>query len=127
MSDTRPTLAKKATRKTEEKRQQALDSQRVGLRVKGEVYVVNPADVSAAVDRRIRQAAGYTVTSIIGELEGAPGLDTVAAFMFAAEVVGGAEATAERFEELLESVTYGDEVDVLTGADLPEDDDGPEA
>lgn len=124
----RPSLAKKHTRKTDAARQEALDQQRAGMRIKGTLYVVNPADISGSRDRQLRRACGYTVASLLMELQGTPGLDTVAAFMLAAEVAAGDDVDEVRYEALLDTISYGDTIEVLTGDDLADaEDDAPEA
>lgn len=124
MSNTQRPAARKASKSADKRAAEALDEAAHSLRVDGQVYTLNPNDVSGSTDRKLRQACGLTVMSILSELEAKPGVDTIAAFMFAAGVADGGECSEEEFERVLDSISYATAVELVE--DAPED-GSPEA
>jgi len=111
----RPSLDRKTTRTTKAKTQSALDAEAIAIKIDGRLYSLNPADVTGSQDRKLRQATGQTIAMIIGELESAPGLDTIATFMFACRYLAGEENLD--FDQLLDEITYDTEAEIINGPD----------
>lgn len=110
MSNTqRPALAKKHTNSSEAKRKKELD-QSFGIRIDGEDYTLTPADLSGVQEMRIRRETGYSVTTLIQELEKAPGVDLIGIFMWVCNLSQGKAAD---LNEILEGISYASDVDVI--------------
>jgi hypothetical protein len=121
MSNTqRPTLAKKHTTASESKRDKMLDDS-FGIRIDGIDYVLTPADLTGVQELRIRRETGYSVTTLIQELQTAPGVDLIAMFMWACSLSQGKSAD---LEQILGSVSYASDVEIM---DEPQPDNSPEA
>lgn len=84
----RPSLAAKHTRKTEQKRSDALDE---GIRITvGEsVYEVRVGDLNALHERALRKQYGVPFAELTEEFEGSPGLDSIAAVVWLSRLMGG--------------------------------------
>lgn len=124
MTTTRPSLDRKDTRKTKERRNEELDQ---GLRITldGEVYEVRVGDVTPEIARGVRQHHGVSFMRLMDQLVQDPDVDAIAAFVWTARRLRG---EAVDFEDV--TVTYaqllsdGFDVDV-PGA--PSEDADPEA
>jgi hypothetical protein len=84
----RPTTARKVTRKTEEKRQSGLDE---GLRltIDGAEYVVRAGDLTALDSRELRRQVGFSFTGLLGAFQSAPDIDLIAAVVWLARRIRG--------------------------------------
>lgn len=80
---TRPTTARKVTRKTEERRRSALES---GLRVKvdGEDFEVRFGDVTSALSAELRRHIGVGPLQLIASVANSPEPDLIGAFLWLA-------------------------------------------
>lgn len=102
MSETRPSTARKVTRKTVEKQDAELQR---GLRVShgGVDYVVHLGDVTPAIARELRAKIGVGFMALMSNLAAEPDIDLVSAFVWVARRVNGENIP---FESV--SVTYAD-------------------
>lgn len=120
----RPTTARKVTRKTEEKRDDALD-QGVSLTIDGESYVVRVGDVTPQIARELRNESGMSFMRLIGTVSSDPDIDVISAFVWLARRIRGEDVAFGDVE-----VTYGqilsDGFDVSV-PDAAEVADSPEA
>lgn len=111
----RPTTARKVTPKSEKNRTEALD-QTFGIRVDGEEYLLVPADMTGLVEMRIRRETGMGVAELIEKIQKSPGVDLLGMFMWASRIASGAAAD---LEEVLASVNFASDVDVVEDAKPP--------
>lgn len=122
MSNARPSVARKETRKTKESRQAALD-QGVRVTLGDDVYEVRLGEVTPMVERRFRRAYGVPVMGLIDELAEAPGLDSIGALMWLARLAAGDDVELDDF-----LVSYADLEDIEIDQTGPQEIDGsPEA
>lgn len=91
---TRPTTARKVTRKTEEKRDAALDE---GLRltIDGQEYVVRAGDLTALDSRELRRQVGMSFTGLMSAFQSDPDIDLIAAVVWLARRIKGEVVTYE--------------------------------
>lgn len=96
----RPTTARKVTRKTEAKREDALDQ---GLRITldGEVFDVRLGDITSTMARELRAKLGFGPMQLVGQLAVDPDVDLLSAFVWLARRIAG---ELVRFEDV--EVTY---------------------
>lgn len=96
----RPTTARKVTRKTEESRESALDQ---GLRITldGEVFDVRLGDITSPMARELRSKLGFGPMQLVGQLAVDPDVDLLSAFVWLARRING---ELVRFEDV--EVTY---------------------
>lgn len=126
MTDTRPTLARKTTRKTEEARRAALDTG-VTLRVGDEAYTVRIGDITPTLAREVRHVTGRGVAALIETVTESPDIDVVAELIWVARRLRGDTVTLAEVDEAFGGydTLLADDFDVAEAA--PEVDDGPEA
>lgn len=110
----RPSGARKNTPSTEKARHAANDAEAFSIRVDGEIFTLNPADVTGLHEMRIRAGSGYSVTNLIQAFGTAPGADLVGIFMWAARMVRGEEAD---LEQILSEITYDSELEFIEGVE----------
>lgn len=124
MSNTRPAVGGKVTRKTEEKRRGALE-EGIRLVIEGEPYEVRLGDVSARLARELRRETGHGVYGLLRAVASEPDVDVVAEFVWLARRIRGEQVDLDDVE-----VSYadllGDGFDVAVAGEA-EGDDGPEA
>src|SRR5262245_28940180 len=125
MSNTRPSLQRKQTRKTEENRDDALDAG-VSIVVNGETYTVRMGDLSGWDEMCLRREVGLSFNGLLEALAEDAGVDLIAAIVWLARRTDGEQmlkykdvATEIGFDVEVEAVNPGEEED-------PED-DSPEA
>lgn len=124
--DTRPSLAPKHTRASEEKRNNELDS---GLRitVDGEAYEVRLGDLSPALAREIRKVTGRSFNALTDLLSEDPDIDVVTDFVWVARRIRGEDVELEDvvvgYAQLLAD---GFNIE-RAGTPEPIEDDSPEA
>jgi hypothetical protein len=96
----RPTAARKVTRKTEESRESALDQ---GLRIvlDGETFDVRLGDITSPMARELRSKLGCGPMQLIGQLAVDPDVDLLSAFVWLARRIAGEMV---RFDDV--EVTY---------------------
>lgn len=97
----RPTTTRKVTRKTEERRDAALD-QGVSLSIDGEAYVVRVGDVTPQIARELRAESGMSFMRLINTVTVDPDIDVVSAFVWVARRIRGENVA---FGDV--AVTYG--------------------
>lgn len=99
-TSSRPTTARKVTRKTEAKREDALDQ---GLRITldGEVFDVRLGDITSTMARELRAKLGFGPMQLVGQLAVDPDVDLLSAFVWLARRIAG---ELVRFEDV--EVTY---------------------
>lgn len=121
MTTTKKTVQRKHTRKTEEKRADALDQ---GYRVKvdGKVYKVTAGDLTGLDSRALRTQAGITFPGLLSQLVDDFDIDTLAVMIWLARRVHGERALS--FEQVAAEVGYEDLEALKIG---PEDEDPDDA
>lgn len=121
---TRPSTARKVTRKTEEKRDAANDA---GLRITiaGESHTVRFGDVTPAIARQLRSEVGLGFMQLITEIAKAPEVDLLAAFVWTSKLVNGERVPLSSIDISYDDV-FADDFDM---GDANDDDEvtGPEA
>lgn len=102
MSNSRPPLQRKHTRKTEESRQAALDT---GLRIvaDGEVYEVRLGDITPSIAREVRREFNMGPQRFLATMAADPDVDLLAGFMWLARRIRGEYAD---LETVMEDVGY---------------------
>ena len=121
MTEQRPSLQRKHTRKSEEQRTAALD---VGVKIAldGEEYVVKVGDVTSQLARRFRREVGHSFRHAMDEMSTDPDIDSVAAVVWLARLIRGEDVE-------LDDVAIGysdlDRIDMAQSG--PEDEADPEA
>ncbi len=121
--NTRPSPARKVTRKTEEKRDAQNDA---GLKitVAGESYSVHFGDITPTIARRLRAELGCGFMQLVKELASAPEVDIVAGFIWVCKLVAGENVPLSSVEVSYSDI-FADDFDM---ADANEDEvTGPEA
>lgn len=125
MSNTkRPSLQRQETRKTKEARQAALDS---GVRITfdGKVYEVRVGDVTPSLARRFRREYGVPFMAVLEEeLAGQPDIDSIAAVIWLARLMGGEDDLS--FDDVALSYADLDDLDIEEAGPAPQD-GNPEA
>lgn len=123
MSNTqRPTAARKVTRTTEKKREDALD---MGLRVEmdGDVFEVRVGDVTSALARELRSRLGFGPMQLIKQTAIDPDIDLLSAFVWLARRIRGELVPFDEVE-----VTYAQLLSDGFDVSLPGDEEpDPEA
>ena len=118
----RPPLDRKVTRKSEEKRDEALD-QGLKLTIDGEVYEARVGDVTPDIARELRSYTGKGFMNLIQTTAEDPDIDVISAFVWVARRIRG-ESVAFEDVSISYSQMLSDGFDVaLPGA---EDADSPE-
>jgi hypothetical protein len=115
MTANRPSTARKVTPKTEADRTAALD-EATSIRVDGVIYSVRLADIDGLVERDFRRETGLSVAGVLDQLASAPGIDSLAAFVWLAKLQADDKTT---YEAELAKYNYGTEVDYAPEADAP--------
>lgn len=114
MSNTqRPSLAKKHTNASEAKRKAEQDES-FGLRIDGEDYILTPADLNGLQEMRIRKETGYSVGTLLSEIQTAPGVDLLGIFMW---VCNMSQGKADDLNAILEGISHASDVEVLDDAE----------
>ena len=121
MSNSRPPLNRKHTRKTEENRKAALE-EGVKISYEGEEYVVKLGDISAQVARRFRRDVGCSVQAAMNELSTDPDIDSVAALVWLARLLRGEDVELDDV-----AMTYGDLDEIEVEQAGAGDENDPEA
>lgn len=117
----RPPLQRTHTRKTEAARKAALEDG-VKITFDGQEYVVKAGDITAQIARQFRREVGMSFMKVIEELQEDPDIDSVAAVVWLARLIGGEDVTLDEV-----AINYGD-LDTIEIADADaEDEANPEA
>lgn len=122
MSNTRPSLAAKSSKKSEADRKAALD-QGLRLTIDGESYEVRIGDVTPQLARELRQATGMGFMQLVGAITG-PGadIDLISAFVWVARRIRGEFLEVDDVEvTYAQMLSDGFEVDVAGEEQEPED------
>lgn len=121
MSNTRrPSTARKVTRKTEEKRDEALD-QGVSITVDGRAYTVRAGDLTGLDSSALRRECGYSFAGLMREMRRDPDIDLVAAVMWLARRIEGEQMLS--YDDVAGEVGYGIDLEVK---DAEPEDESPE-
>jgi hypothetical protein len=104
----------KQAQRVSARKQKAMDAEAVGIRIDGVDYVINPNDITGSVERRIRQTIGKGFVELQMLLQEHPGIDLLGEFMWAVRYANG-ERDLD-LDTVLDSVSYGSDVEVLTEA-----------
>jgi hypothetical protein len=109
VSNTRPSVQRKHTRASEQKRADALDE---GIRIvlAGTAYEVRAGDLTAMDSLACRQQTGMPFAGILEAFGTAPDIDLVAAVMWLARRVKGERTLS--FEAVASELRYGDVLDI---------------
>lgn len=91
-----------------------MDADTVGVRIDGVDYVINPHDLTGSLDRGIRQVIGKGFAELHRDLQHHPGIDLLGEFMWAVRYANGERDLS--LDEVLDSVNYGSEVEVIENA-----------
>lgn len=97
MPESRPSLARKHTRKTEENRTDALDSG-MTITLDGETYEVRIGDITPSLARAVRREFGCGPQSLIRQLAADPDIDLLAGFIWLARRIRGEGVDLEDVE-----------------------------
>lgn len=125
MSNARPSLAAKTSKKSEADRKAALD-QGLRLTVDGNAYEVRLGDVTPSLARELRNATGMGFMQLIGGITGpAADIDLISAFVWVARRIRGEYVDIDDVE-----VSYAqmlsDGFDVAVAGEEQEPEDLPE-
>lgn len=93
----RPPLAPRHTRKTEERADAALE-QGICINYDSTPYTVRVGDVSPRLARELRRETGYSFNRLFELLEEDPDVDLIAAFIWLARRVAGEQVTLDEVE-----------------------------
>ena len=124
MTTNRPTLDRKHTRKTDSKRDDALDAG-VRMTVDGTPHTVRMGDVTPALARELRRETGMGFTRFMDTIATEPDVDLVATFVWLARRINGEHVDLDDV-----GVTYHSLLDEGFDVELAESsevDDSPEA
>ena len=121
---TRPSVARKVTRKTTEKQDSDLS---IGARVEidGEAYEVRVGDVMPALARELRLLTGMGFLRLLDEMRRDPDIDLISTFVWVARRIRGENVTLEECEVGYDVVGDPDRFDMAQAG--VEVDEGPEA
>lgn len=94
MTADRPTTARKHTRTTEKKRDDAMDA---GLKItlEGETYEVRLGDVTSNLTRELRRGTGLSFNQLMREVTNDPDVDSIAGFVWLARRIAGEKVDVE--------------------------------
>lgn len=97
---TRPTLQPKVTRKSEEKREEALDD---GLKITidGESHVVRDGDITAQIARELRAVSGMSYLRLVQTIKADADIDVLSTFVWLSKRILGEVVSHDEV-----SVTY---------------------
>ena len=117
----RPALDRKHTRKTEEKRNEALD---LGLTIKvdGAEYTVRQGDLTSLDTMALRRETGFSFRALLSAFESDPDVDLVAALVWLSRRIDGERMLS--FADVASEIGYDVEIDLV---DAGEEDSDPEA
>lgn len=124
MSNTRPSLNRKVTPKSEKARKEALESG-VTLKIDGTQYTVRAGDLTALDARALRRELGLSFLGLMGALETDPDIDLIAGLMWLSRRVNGETTLA--YDEVASDLDYAADYDIVKAADEQEADPDPEA
>lgn len=112
--DRRP---KKATERAKKRKQETMDAQQFGIRVDGRDYVLNPNDITGAVEYLIRQRLGMGLAELAEKTQASPGFDYVGMFLWACRVAQG-ERDLDLME-VLEGISGGSVIEEVEVDEIP--------
>lgn len=117
---TRPTTARKVTRKTEENRAAAHNR---GLQVKvgGQAYEVRLGDITPAMAHELRMKVGFGPAQLIAAVVTAPDIDVVSAFVWLSRRIDG-EKVAFGDVSITYDELFAEDFDFDPVENAPEDD-----
>lgn len=113
MSNTRPSTARKVTRKTEAKRDASLD-EGLKIAIDGTEYEVRRGDLTALDSRELRRQVGMSFVAVIRECGTDPDIDLIAAVVWLARRVKGEihltynDVAAEMGYDVLDTIEFGE-------------------
>jgi type IV secretory pathway VirB3-like protein len=102
----------KQAQRAKARRQKELDDGTLSLRIDGQTYSLNRADVTGVVEYEIRGKLGMSVTEIAMKLQTSPGMDLIGMFMWAVRYING-ERDLD-FMEVLAEVSMDIDVEFVT-------------
>lgn len=103
----------KQAQRAKARRQKELDDGALCLKIDGQEYSINRADITGVVEYEIRQKLGMSVTEIAMKLQTAPGMDLIGMFMWAVRYVNGERGLD--FMEVLAEVSMDIDVEFVKG------------
>lgn len=122
--DRRPPARK--TTATSAKRRNAVLEEDFTLRIDGDDYTIVPGDFTGRLEAKVRAKTGMSVVGIIDALDGGQtGIDLLAMFMWAVRL-GRGEENAD-LDEILDSISYASEVEVVESGAAKKGAGSPEA
>lgn len=125
MTATRPSAARRHTRTTEKKSDDALE-QGLRITIDGEVYEVRLADVTSNLTRELRRGTGMSFNQLMNDITTDPDADSIAGFIWLARRIAGEKIAIDDVV-----VTYAqllaDDFDVDLPGKREETADDPEA
>lgn len=122
-ASTRPSTARKVTRKTEERRRAPLE-EGVRFTIDDESYVLRLGDVTPKIARRFRATLGFSFNTGWQLLQQDTDIDLIAAMVWVARLVAGEDIGIDDVD--LSYAHVGDEGRFDMGG-VDEEDDSPEA
>ncbi|HUF98855.1 MAG TPA: hypothetical protein VMM60_12070 [Ilumatobacter sp.] len=121
MSNTkRPSTTRKVTRKTEEKRDEAL-SQGVSIAYDGKVYTVRAGDLTGLDSAALRRECGYSFAGLLKALTKDPDIDLIAALVWLSRRTDGEKLLS--YDEVAAEIGYDSDIEVV---DTEPEDESPE-
>lgn len=124
-TQTRPSLAKKHTRKSEEGREDVLNA---GARIKIDDvwHEARLGDVTPTIGRELRTATGMSFMKLLGTLGEDPDLDVLQAFVFVARRIKGEVVSIDDVAVSYEAI-FADDFEVVAAGAEEVDAANPEA
>lgn len=121
MSNTRQPAVKRApaTQRSKAAKKKAQDDLRKSIRIDGVVYTVDPLGITGSRERVVMAEIGKTVVQFIDELDTSPGVYTLGVFMWIAQLSEAAKGSEPKLDDVLDSISYGSDVEVVTEAAKP--------
>jgi hypothetical protein len=123
-TQSRPSLARKVTPKSEAKRASALE-EGVRITIEGETFEVRVGDISAHDERALRREWGGSFQDLSDELGGKPGIDSISAFVWFARRMRGDDVEFDDVNYTYAAILADDFAVALAGDE--EVSDNPEA
>lgn len=120
MSNTRPSTARKVTRKTEGKRDEALN-EGVSISWDGKVYTVRAGDLTGLDSAALRRECGYSFAGLLKALNKDPDIDLIAALVWLSRRIDGEKLLA--YDDVAAEIGYDSDVEVV---DAEPEDESPE-
>jgi hypothetical protein len=105
--------AKRATASSKKRKQAAMDGEFFAIRVDGVDYVLNPNDITGAVEYKFRRELGMGLAEYAMAAQDSPGVDQVGALMWACRMAHGEDI---ELLDVLETISMGSSIEEIEDA-----------